>query len=67
MTSGTMHNTGHPMPGAARLCTCAGHPAYAGKPAPIHARKWLARFAIEAVSPVFATDHAVPRPLERSP
>ncbi len=69
MTTRTMHTGGH-MAGSARrparLGTCpAAHLDYAGNHAPAHMRKWLV--AIQAVSPVFATDRAVPRPLERSP
>jgi hypothetical protein len=65
MTTSAMHMGGHTA-GAARLGTCpALHLGYAGNHAPAHTRKWLVE--IQAVSPVFATDRAIPRPLERSP
>jgi hypothetical protein len=64
-TSGTMHMGGNTA-GAARLGTCPAHlDGYAGTHAPVHMRKWLV--AIQPVSAVFATDRAIPRPLERSP
>jgi hypothetical protein len=67
-TSGAMRKGGH-MAGAARPGSCAVlHHLHAGNPASIYTRKWLD--GVEQpmpVSPVFATDRATPRPLERSP
>ena len=71
-TSGAMRKGGH-MAGAARLGTarpgsCAVlHQLHAGIPAPIYTRKWHGVEQPVPVSPVFATDRATPRPLERSP
>jgi hypothetical protein len=64
MTSGAMHMGGH-MAGAARLGSCAAHIQLHAPSAPIYTRKWLD--GVEQPSPVFATDRATPRPLERSP
>ena len=66
-TSGAMRMGGH-MAGAARPDTCAVlHQLHAGMPAPIYTRKWHGVEQPVPVSPVFATDRATPRPLERSP
>ena len=69
-TSGAMRMGGH-MAGAARPGSCAVlHHLHAGNPAPIsiYTRKWLGGVEQPVpVSPVFATDRATPRPLERSP
>ncbi len=65
MTTRTMHMGGHTA-GTARPGTCpALHAGYAANHAPAHMLKWLV--AIQAVSPVFATDRPIQRPLERSP
>jgi hypothetical protein len=66
-TSGAMRMGGH-MAGAARPGTCAVlRQLHAGNPAPIYTRKWHVVEQPIPVSPVFATDRATPRPLERSP
>jgi hypothetical protein len=66
-TTDAMRKGGH-MAGAARLGSCAVlHQLHAGMPAPIYTRKWHGVEQPVAVSPVFATDRATPRPLERSP
>jgi hypothetical protein len=66
-TSGAMREGGH-MAGAARPGSCAVLlQLHAGNPAPIYTRKWHVVEQPVPVSPVFATDRATPRPLERSP
>lgn len=65
MTSGTIQEGGH-MAGAARPGTCAVRITHAGNAAPLYFHKWLGSASMP-VSPVFTTDRAIPRPLERFP